>query len=131
MPSKPCWPRAPATSSPRSRSTRLGAANADTRPRAFGGRFASVRARALVIVALAGCQPGEMPEDIAGTSGDAPLVAPEGSLLRDPFIALPRRLSETGLYLSLPDRTIVPDAAIAYEPLWPLWSNGSDKQRFL
>jgi hypothetical protein len=39
-------------------------------------------------------------------------------------------LSQTGLYLALPDRAVVPDAAIAYEPVWPLWSNGSDKARF-
>ena len=61
-----------------------------------------------------------------------PLIAPEGSLLRDPLMdPLPERLSEVGLYLALPSREVVPDAALGYAPRYPLWTNGSDKSRFL
>ncbi|MEM9459852.1 MAG: c-type cytochrome domain-containing protein [Myxococcota bacterium] len=60
-----------------------------------------------------------------------PILAPEGSLLREPLQPLPARLSEVGLYLALPEREQVPDVALPYEPVWPLWSSGSDKQRFV
>ena len=65
------------------------------------------------------------------SESEPPRVAPEGSLLRDPLQPVPELLSEVGLYLELPDLDVVPDAALGYEPVWPLWSNGSDKQRFL
>ena len=44
---------------------------------------------------------------------------------------LPTLLSEFDVYPSAPDLTVHTDAAINYEPEWPLWSNGSEKDRFL
>jgi hypothetical protein len=38
---------------------------------------------------------------------------------------LPQTLSELGI-----DATSGPDRVFAYEPVWPLWSSGSDKTRF-
>jgi hypothetical protein len=59
------------------------------------------------------------------------LIAPEGSLLRDPSQDFPERFSEVGLYPAAPDFDAVPSAAHAYEPAWPLWSNGSAKRRHI
>lgn len=43
---------------------------------------------------------------------------------------LPARLSQVGLFSDL--STLTPgDAMTAYEPVWPLWSSGTDKQRLL
>lgn len=43
---------------------------------------------------------------------------------------LPAKLSEAGLFLDLP--TLKPSAGMtAYEPVWPLWSSGTEKQRLL
>jgi hypothetical protein len=49
--------------------------------------------------------------------------------LDDPLAAYPARLSEVGLYPDLQDVSRVSARALAYEPAWPLWSNGSDKTR--
>jgi hypothetical protein len=47
------------------------------------------------------------------------------SFFDDPAIEpLPQRLSELGI-----DATGGPDRVFAYEPVWPLWSSGSDKVR--
>lgn len=93
------------------------------------------RATLLALALALGCQDapslmGELvePEFIEPSP---PVLAPEGSLLREPLQPLPERLSQAGLYLQLPDRQLVPDAAVPYEPVWPLWSSGSDKQRFV
>ncbi len=65
-------------------------------------------------------------------SHDDGTVAPvAGSVLADPTQPLPARLVDVGLYLDPADRTRVPTVAVAYEPRWPLWSGGSDKQRFV
>lgn len=53
-------------------------------------------------------------EDLAG---EAPLVGPE-------------RLSQTGLYADLAGRTLAP-GVLPISPRYPLWSDGSDKERFL
>jgi hypothetical protein len=67
-----------------------------------------------------------------GCPGAGPLdVAPSAGWLDDPLAEFPETLSELGLYPMLPDRSVVADVAIAYTPAWPLWSNGSDKHRFL
>ena len=49
----------------------------------------------------------------------------------DPTEPFPERISELGLYTSLPDRDVVTERAFSYEPLYPLWSNGSEKARYL
>ncbi len=36
-----------------------------------------------------------------------------------------------GLYLELPNLEQVPTRAVEFSPAWPLWSSGSDKQRFV
>jgi len=59
------------------------------------------------------------------------VAIPSGSLLADPTASLPEALSDVGLHPDLSDRTLVPDTVAVYTPRWPLWSSGSDKQRFL
>lgn len=76
---------------------------------------------------LAAC--GDPPEP-EPTEPDIPEPR-EGSLLREPLGAFPGRLSETGLYPLAPDLTKVPSMVHAYEPAWPLWSNGLAKARFV
>lgn len=56
---------------------------------------------------------------------------PADSWLADPSEPLPERIEDLGLHLDLDDLDVVPDAAIAYEPQWPLWSSGSLKTRHL
>ena len=51
-------------------------------------------------------------------------------LVEDPLGPMPAKLSQTGLFEDLRERT-PSSKAIAYEPALPLWSNGSDKQRLL
>jgi hypothetical protein len=72
------------------------------------GRTA-VRARGLALVATAA----------AACGGEAP------SFFDDPTQPLPSTLSELGLHPDAPP----PDVLRAYEPSWPLWSNGSAKAR--
>lgn len=67
---------------------------------------------------MAGCDGG-------ATASRPPVVLPEEG---EP---LPARLSEYGLYPSAPDLTETGADALRYEPRWPLWSNGSDKERLL
>lgn len=54
----------------------------------------------------------------------------EESFLDSPLGAFPERLSEVGIYPDPAERSEVAAGAIGYEPRWPLWSNGSHKQRF-
>ena len=44
---------------------------------------------------------------------------------------LPKRLSELGLYPEPQTRSTFHARAVYYEPRYPLWSNGSEKQRFV
>jgi hypothetical protein len=55
---------------------------------------------------------------------------PPGSLLDDPLAEPPTLLSEVGVYRELSGLT-VSRRALAYEPGYPLWSDGGDKQRLL
>lgn len=79
----------------------------------------------IALLALTAC--GDPPE----TEPNEPEVPepPEGSLLREPLGAFPKKLSETGLYPLAPDLTKVPSMVHGYEPAWPLWSNGLHKAR--
>ena len=42
----------------------------------------------------------------------------------------PSRLSETGLYLETPSRTLAP-GVIAFRPRYPLWTDGLEKERWI
>ncbi|MCO4747658.1 MAG: hypothetical protein KC912_22875 [Proteobacteria bacterium] len=44
--------------------------------------------------------------------------------------ALPEMLSETGLYREMASRTVA-ESAIEFEPRFPLWTDGTDKRRWL
>ena len=55
---------------------------------------------------------------------------PANSLVAQPELELPGSLSDVGLFRDLSKQTPY-DVAMAYEPVWPLWSNGSAKQRYL
>ncbi len=81
---------------------------------------------ASVLCALAAC----------GTSDAPPSRADAGHEHLDADVFDPnsftgaRRLSETGLYANLAERTLAGDVA-EYEIAYPLWSDGSEKRRFL
>ncbi len=96
-----------------------------------------------LIVTVAGCPapPGDDP-----VATDAPITAcentfpskagllnqerPEPGEALDPRESvLPERLSETGLYLDIENKTVHP-AMRYYEPQYQLWSDGADKQRW-
>lgn len=77
----------------------------------------------LVSLALAAC--GDDPPD-----DRRPAPAP-GSLLADPLQAYPSTIAEVGLYPNAPDLSVVPSNAVAYAPAHPLWSSGSEKDRYI
>lgn len=59
----------------------------------------------------------------------APLSARPGTLLAEPSLEFPDRISELGIYPRIPALQVVPIEAMEYEPTWPLWSNGLGKLR--
>lgn len=54
-----------------------------------------------------------------------------GTLVVEPMMDLPDSLADVGLYPDLRDLNVLVDTAIAYEPAWPLWSNGLTKHRYV
>lgn len=84
------------------------------------GRVRTARARwfwlCVVVVAVIGCGDDERTREVVLPAPDAPV---------------PERLSAFGLYPDAPERTVVATNATSYEPRWPLWSNGSSKERVL
>ena len=56
---------------------------------------------------------------------------PEGSLLASPMDDFPKHFSDVGLYPDMSLRRQVSDGVIPYAPQYPLWSNGSSKQRHI
>jgi len=62
-----------------------------------------------------------------GASSSAPTQTPSPTLLTEPLGELPSKLSEVGLYRG-PELDAQPPA-LAYEPGYPLWSDGGDKHR--
>ena len=72
----------------------------------------------------AGCPSGSGP-------GLASVDVQSGTLVDDPLAPLPDDLADVGIYPQAPDLSSVPDTAMLYEPAWPLWSNGSDKHRYM
>jgi hypothetical protein len=73
----------------------------------------------------AGCPSGP------GPAGIGSIAVEPGTLVDDPFMSFPGELAEVGIYPHAPDLSVVPEGALLYEPAWPLWSNGSDKHRYL
>lgn len=73
--------------------------------------------------------------DAAGTDLDAHVepapryVPPDVTYPAGPA-ARPFLLSELGLYVDIVDKTLAPDLR-AYEPRYPLWSDGAGKRRYL
>lgn len=72
---------------------------------------------------------------LVGACGDEVDLGPDASadpvFLDDPSGELPLTLSEVGIYPQLPSIDVVDGRALAYEPAWPLWTNGSAKHRYL
>jgi hypothetical protein len=71
-----------------------------------------------------------------GAKGSDPEAPPEveavdASYLASPGGPLPETMAELGLYPKPGDLGRVHPRALPYEPAYPLWSNGSEKQRFL
>lgn len=60
-----------------------------------------------------------------------PPVDGEPSYLDDPIGPLPETIEELGLHGNPVDLRRTHPRALAYEPAFPLWSNGSAKERFL
>jgi hypothetical protein len=65
-----------------------------------------------------------------GCGTEAAPQASEPTLLESPLGELPAKLSQVGLYRRLPELELAP-RALAYEPGYPLWSDGGAKQRAL
>jgi hypothetical protein len=77
------------------------------------------RGTAALAIALLGCSEG------GGDHAPAPRW-----LVADPLGALPNKLSQVGLYANSPRDGVLPPAQ-AYEPGYPLWSDGGEKYRSL
>lgn len=76
---------------------------------------------ALLTLLLLGCGNGAA----SPSAGPSPVEA----FLLDPELALPQRISELGVYR--PGTLELAGAAHAFEPGYPLWSDGGEKQRAL
>lgn len=91
----------------------------------------ALRGLTAVFVALAGCQSPAPAVDLEAPDLAAPDLAPEDDPdLRLPPVTGPERLSETGLYADIAARRLAPGVR-PYAPRYPLWSDGSEKERFL
>lgn len=86
----------------------------------------------LVFLLIAiGCSPSTGSSDAdGGTPIDASEDGRRGPLDAGGPVDGPRLLSETGLYSNFAARTIAP-GIIPFTPRYPLWSDGSEKQRYL
>jgi hypothetical protein len=82
-------------------------------------------ARSLLALLVVGC----------GANGTEPGAPPDSAVdeayLADPGGPLPETMAELGLYPKPGDFARVHRRALPYEPAYPLWSNGSAKQRYL
>jgi hypothetical protein len=83
----------------------------------------------LVVALLVGCSgPAESGPD---THEPEPPPTPKTFLDGDLTGALPEQLSEVGLYVTPADRSKAHARAVEFEPAYPLWTNGAEKQRFV
>jgi len=77
---------------------------------------------------------GNSADGAGGTSGAGPVGGSGGSggeTWLDHPDAMPATLEDTGLYADLEDLNSYNDRAIPFRPEYPLWTNGSKKQRFV
>jgi hypothetical protein len=79
-----------------------------------------MRAAWTFVLLVAACSPTA---DSSGPPPDSPLS--------DPSRPLPATMRELGLFPDAPNLDTTAETAVAYAPAYPLWSNGSDKQRHL
>jgi len=87
---------------------------------------------ATILSAGAGCG-SDVPE---GEVNTGPVLCTdrdhlEGTWLADPLDEFPELLSDLDVFPDLTDLTTVTPCVLNYEPVWPLWSNGSRKIRQL
>lgn len=92
-------------------------------------RFTLLAAAGALVLACGG-QPAS-PDADASLVDSSVAVDAGRTFLDDPSGELPALLSEVGLYPALPDRSVVDARATSYVPRYPLWSNGSQKERFI
>ena len=91
--------------------------------------FIAALAAGLLIAACgggAGERPDFAPDDAAAEAG----YEPPAVELPDPESGAEFWLSQTGLYVDIERKELAPDLE-AFEPAYPLWSDGADKQRWL
>jgi hypothetical protein len=62
---------------------------------------------------------------------DSGIEMEPGTLVADPLMPFPDSLLDVGIYPLAPDLSVVPERVVPYAPVWPLWSNGSDKHRYM
>ncbi|MFO0672243.1 MAG: hypothetical protein U0235_21890 [Polyangiaceae bacterium] len=105
-----------------------------------GVRFTALAAALGALVSAAACNGTQATpiDDTAGDAGDAedaktgPTHLPPPPVVEAglPPVDGPKLLSETGLYADFAKRTLA-DGVLAYAPRYPLWSDGSEKKRFV
>lgn len=71
-----------------------------------------------------------VPRSRASTLRPGPQPRTDATLAEEPLGPMPQQLSETGLFEDMHARLPLARAA-RYEPLFPLWTNGADKERWL
>lgn len=67
---------------------------------------------------------------LLGCGGEPATAPPPATLLDQPLAELPAKLSEVGIYEDTSQHALSA-RALVYEPAYPLWSDGGDKQRAL
>jgi hypothetical protein len=80
----------------------------------------------VLAVGCAGNDPAPPAQDQPTTGGAA--GAATSTLLDEPLAELPSKLSGVGIYPRAPQLDLAP-SALAYEPSYPLWSDGGEKHR--
>jgi hypothetical protein len=96
-------------------------------------RWLALAATFAALAAGAASACGNSPATPDASVDDAALdkkVPPEASSDADASFVGPTKLSETGLYSDFASRTLAA-GIIAFEPRWPLWSDGLEKKRYL
>ncbi len=81
---------------------------------------------------VAGCdsdseEPITQPGSTGGGSNETPATFLDGDVTGE----LPEHLSEVGLFVDTADRTEIHERATLFEPKYALWTNGSEKERYV
>lgn len=96
-------------------------------------RIVSFAVMATVCAVGVGCGSDIVPADVSTTV--EPLCVDRshlaGTWLDDTLAEFPESLSDLGVFPDVTDLTTVTQCVLEYEPVWPLWSNGSRKLRQL